>query len=99
MICKKAFLDSYCKWLFPILFRVEELVGSKWDVYQERYPGFLAERLFTLFVRIHAQDFVVCEAPVKLFCSLKSNETNVFSEKEIIEHIWNGIEKRRGMAA
>ena len=46
-ITRKAILDRYCSWLFPILFSVEEsLLLNQRDSYQRRAPGFLAERLF-----------------------------------------------------
>ena len=48
-IMKKQILDSYCEWLFPILEEVEQFAGEKEDTYQNRYPGFLAERLLTLY--------------------------------------------------
>lgn len=55
-IMKKEVLDALCTWLFPILFVCAEHGGERRDVYQNRYPGFLAERLITFFFdknRIH----------------------------------------------
>jgi hypothetical protein len=50
-ICSRYFLDSYCTWLFPILASIEAKVDvSNKDKYQKRYLGFLAERLFTLYI-------------------------------------------------
>lgn len=51
-ITNKTLLDKYCEWLFNILFLIEERVGdiSRRDSYQKRYIGFLAERLFTLYI-------------------------------------------------
>lgn len=44
--------DKYCQWLFPLLFKVEEkLKDDKRDNYQNRYIGFMAERLFTLYIK------------------------------------------------
>lgn len=48
-ITRKNILDELCEWLFPILSVVEEHVGEKEDVYQNRYLGFISERLITLF--------------------------------------------------
>lgn len=48
-IMKKAVLNEYCSWLFPILFQMEQFGGEKADPYQNRYLGFLAERLLTLY--------------------------------------------------
>lgn len=49
MIARKEILNEYCAWLFPILSYCTEKIGEKADPYQNRYPGFLAERLMTVF--------------------------------------------------
>lgn len=48
-IMKKEVLDELCAWLFPILFVCAEHSGERIDSYQNRYPGFLSERLITFF--------------------------------------------------
>lgn len=48
-IMKKKVLDDLCAWLFPILFICAEHGGEREDRYQNRYPGFLSERLMTFF--------------------------------------------------
>ncbi len=48
-VMKKDILDDLCMWLFPILFICAEHGGEREDAYQNRYPGFLAERLMTFF--------------------------------------------------
>lgn len=48
-IMKKYILDDVCKWMFPILFACADYIGEREDAYQNRYPGFLAERLMTFF--------------------------------------------------
>lgn len=48
-IMKKEVLDDLCAWLFPILFVCAEHGGERGDSYQNRYPGFLSERLMTFF--------------------------------------------------
>ena len=48
-IMKKVVLDELCEWLFPILFVCAEHGGKREDSYQNRYPGFLAERMITFF--------------------------------------------------
>lgn len=48
-IMKKSVLDEYCQWLFPILFACHKKIGTHEDVYQNRYPGFMAERLKTYY--------------------------------------------------
>lgn len=54
-IGNRNFMNEYCLWLFNILFEVEKRVGSiEKDSYQIRYIGFLAERLFTLYI-VHSK--------------------------------------------
>ena len=48
-IMRKEILDELCVWLFSILFVCAEHGGIREDSYQNRYPGFLAERLITFF--------------------------------------------------
>lgn len=48
-IMRKKVLDELCAWLFPILFICAEHGGERKDRYQNRYPGFLSERLMTFF--------------------------------------------------
>lgn len=48
-IARKEILDAYCEWLFPILFYCEERCAQKEDAYQNRYIGFLAERLLSIY--------------------------------------------------
>lgn len=48
-IMRKRVLDDLCAWLFPILFICAEHGGRREDGYQNRYPGFLSERLMTFF--------------------------------------------------
>lgn len=48
-IMKKDILNDLCEWLFSILFSVVKTCGSINDAYQNRYPGFLSERLITYY--------------------------------------------------
>lgn len=58
-ITRKDVLDEYCEWLFPILFYCEEKIGYKEDRYQNRYVGFLAERLLTVYFLHNRQKYKV----------------------------------------
>lgn len=49
LIARKPVLDALCEWMFPILFAVAEHGGEREDSYQNRYPGFVSERLITYF--------------------------------------------------
>lgn len=48
-IMRREVLNDLCQWLFPILFYVAEKGGIIEDIYQNRYPGFISERLITYF--------------------------------------------------
>lgn len=50
-ICKKTLIDSYCEWLFPILFELEKQVDlTDYTVAEKRIFGYLAERLFNVWI-------------------------------------------------
>ena len=49
-------LKEYCGWLFPILERVEELSIPKGAERSDRYIGYIAETLETLYFMYHAAD-------------------------------------------
>ncbi|MEL6914380.1 MAG: DUF4422 domain-containing protein [Pseudomonadota bacterium] len=52
MLMRRALADRYCAWLFDILFKLEatEIERGRYSPRQRRYLGFIAERLFTVFV-------------------------------------------------
>lgn len=50
-IMPKQLIDEYCAWLFDILFEAENRIDlSDKDDYQKRIFGFLAERLFNVWI-------------------------------------------------
>lgn len=61
-IMKKKILDGYCEWLFPILDYCEQYCRKKEDIYQNRYIGFLAERLMTIYFTYHQDDYKIVHA-------------------------------------
>ena len=48
--------------MFPILFELEGRVGVLEDAYQNRYPGFVSERLMNFFFYYHREDYRVVYA-------------------------------------
>ena len=57
LIARREILDQYCEWLVPILFQCEKEIGERDDPYQERYIGFLAERMMTIFLERHRKEY------------------------------------------
>lgn len=65
MIAPKAIFDSYCAWLFDILFEVEKRVDiSGYDPYQARIMGYLSERLLRVWFLHHS--YKIKELAVKM---------------------------------
>lgn len=48
-IMKREILNDLCQWMFPVLFDVANKGGQMDEKYQNRYPGFISERLITYF--------------------------------------------------
>ena len=62
-VTNKNILDSYCSWLFAILFELEKRIDiSSYDDYQKRVYGFLAERLFNVW--IYKNNISIYEFPI-----------------------------------
>lgn len=61
-IARKEILDDYCAWLFPILEYCEKKCGEKDNGYQNRYIGFLGERLLTIYMIQHESRFKIVHA-------------------------------------
>ncbi|MCR5249096.1 MAG: DUF4422 domain-containing protein [Lachnospiraceae bacterium] len=49
ILAKKTVLRQYCEWLFPVLERTEELSVPKGSERADRYIGYMAESLETLY--------------------------------------------------
>lgn len=61
-IMRKEVLNDLCTWLFPILDAVVAHGGQREDIYQNRYPGFLSERLITFFFDRYQKKYKVAYA-------------------------------------
>ncbi len=50
-VCKKSLINEYFSWLFPMLFALEKKTDyQNYDAYQKRVFGFMAERLFNVWL-------------------------------------------------
>ena len=62
-IMSREMMDEYCSWLFPILFELDKKIDySRYDRYNTRMIGFVAERLIN--VSVHKKQLTVKEFPV-----------------------------------
>lgn len=52
-ITRKEIFDSYCQWLFDILFTVEQRIHISVYPYQQRVFGFMGERLLNVYCYHH----------------------------------------------
>lgn len=64
-IMKREVLNEYCDWLFPILLEMEQFGGQKEDPYQNRYLGFIAERLMSLYFIYYIDKYKIAYADKK----------------------------------
>ena len=55
IIAKDSILDEYCSWLFPILFRTEEICNPKGGKAPNRFIGYVGETLETLYFIYHQE--------------------------------------------
>lgn len=61
-ILRRNVLDDLCKWMFPIVMEVEEIVGDIKDPYYNRYAGFCTERLITLYFLYNKHHWKIAHA-------------------------------------
>ncbi|MBO6129330.1 MAG: DUF4422 domain-containing protein [Pseudobutyrivibrio sp.] len=61
-IAKKEIFKKYCKWLFEILDFCNKYCEPKDDEYQNRFLGFLGERLLTVYMLHHYDEFRIAIA-------------------------------------
>lgn len=61
-IMRREILNEVCSWMFPILDAVVMHGGEKEDTYLNRYPGFISERLITLFFHKNCDKYKIVYA-------------------------------------
>jgi hypothetical protein len=88
-VMNKEVFNKYCEWIFPMLFKIEErLKSAKKNNYQKRYAGFMAERLFTLYVQYNKFDIfeanvLFMNSKVK-FVNAKNTINDIIFESKIL---------------
>lgn len=61
-IVRRSVLKDLCNWMFPIVDAVAAHCGEHNNLYQNRYLGFLSERLITLFFEMHRNRYKIVYA-------------------------------------
>lgn len=61
-IMRREILNELCSWMFPIVDAVALHGGTKEDTYLNRYPGFISERLITLFFHKNKDNYKIVYA-------------------------------------
>lgn len=65
IIAKGKVLDDYCSWLFPLLFRIEEINNSGGEKESNRFIGYVGETLETLYFMYNKEKLNITHAGCK----------------------------------
>ena len=62
ILAKGNVLDNYCEWLFPLLFRIEEIHNPGGLKIPHRYIGYVGETLETLYFMYNQKKLKIARA-------------------------------------
>lgn len=62
ILAKAQVLDDYCSWLFPLLFRIEEINDPKGEKKPNRFIGYVGETLETLYFMYNKKGLKIAHA-------------------------------------
>lgn len=87
-IAKKSVVDGYCEWLFDILGELEKRIDMSYrDDYQKRVFGFLAERLFNVFLYHNRKRLKIKHMNITDTFTVKSGSRVICGLKYLIKKI------------
>ena len=64
-VMPRVLFEQYCEYLFSIIDQIFNEIGPKFDIYNNRYPGFLAERFLGFWIYI--KGLKIKEVPIIFF--------------------------------
>lgn len=67
ILAKERVFADYCAWLFPVLFRTEELSKPKGKERRDRYLAYMSESLFTFYFLHHQNDLNIRHTGRRMF--------------------------------
>ena len=102
---KKEIMDSYCEWLFKLLFEFEKKIDiSTWTVQQKRVFGYLSEGLINLWIEhegliisecdVAQSELFPCDAEC-LVASCKFDNSLAFIKNKMLAVLWPILRKKR----
>lgn len=65
IVARSQVLDAYCSWLFPVLFRIEEINDPKGEKAPNRFIGYVGETLETLYFMSNKEKFKIAHVGCK----------------------------------
>ncbi len=68
LLAKKSVFADYCKWLYPILDRIEEMSEPKGADRADRYTAYLSESLETLYFMVNRERLKIYHTGRLLYC-------------------------------
>lgn len=67
MIARGDVLESYCSWLFPLLFRIEAIYNQNKEKEPNRYIGYIGETLENLYFSYHRKELRIAHTGCRFF--------------------------------
>ncbi len=65
LLAKRKVLDAYCNWLFPLLFKIEEMNDQDGRKAPNRFIGYVGETLETLYFMYHKHNLRIAYTGIR----------------------------------
>nr|WP_279324814.1 DUF4422 domain-containing protein [Bifidobacterium primatium] len=82
LAARRDVLDAYMTWVMPLLdYAYESIDTSQYDDYNKRLVGFIAERLFNVWLIRHAKDYRIAYLPYNMLVigTMKALKSSLFT--------------------